>query len=40
MRRSTIEDLQLEDLNGVEFQDIQEVEWFHNYHALVMGFSV
>lgn len=34
------EDLQLEDLDGVVFKSIEEVDQFYSYYSLAIGFSV
>lgn len=39
-RGKKYEELQLVDLDGMEFQNINEVDKFYNYYALAMGFSV
>lgn len=34
------EDLKLEDLNGVQFKSVEEVDQFYSYYSLAIGFSV
>ncbi|KAK9929341.1 hypothetical protein M0R45_026443 [Rubus argutus] len=39
-RGKNYEELQLVNLNGVEFRDIDEVDTFYSYYSLAMDFSV
>lgn len=34
------EDLKLEDLNGVQFKSVEEIDQFYSYYSLAIGFSV
>lgn len=39
-RGKKYEDLQLQDLNEVEFRTVDEVDQFYAYYSLALGFSV